>query len=112
MDPNGARLPRVKIELARQGGEVVSASEADDKGVFLFRGLKNGVYELRFRSQGFTSLNIVEIKLGDNDSVTISAILAPKSVEVLVGIVGYAEPLSTPGTMILDDDLIRRLPIH
>lgn len=111
LDPNGAAIPGVKIRVARKTGEAVTTSATDDKGSFRVRGLKSDVYELSLESKGFTSLKIVEIKLAGENSVTVAAILLPKNVEVVIGIVGTPWLIDTPpGTTIFSSDLIQRLP--
>jgi hypothetical protein len=111
-DTSGVNIPGVKIKVAPKDKSTVTQSETDAQGFFQVRGLKAGTYELSFEAKGFTSLKIVEIKLTDQDSVSVSAILVFKNVEVLIGIVGYESPLDTPmGTTIFSGDLIRRLPI-
>ncbi len=111
-DSNGAALSGVKIQLTRKN-ELVTASESDEKGAFRIQDLKADTYELTFEFKGFTRLKIVEIKVADQESVTVSAMLMPKGVEVVVGIVGgYESLLDTPlGTTIFSGDLIRRLPM-
>jgi Carboxypeptidase regulatory-like domain len=112
VDPNGAAVPGVKVRIAKKGGEAVNNSQTDEKGLFQFRGLKSDVYELGFESKGFSNLKITEIKLGDKDPVTISAILIPKGVDVVMGVVGSSSPLDTPpGTTIFSGETIRKLPI-
>ncbi len=112
LDPNGAVVPGgVKILVARQTGEAVTTSTTDDKGSFRLSGLQSGVYELCFESKGFTTLKILEIRLAGEASVTVAAILLPKNVEVMIGIVGTPALIDTPpGTTIFSSDLIQRLP--
>ena len=112
LDPNGAAIPGVKIKVTRKADDALVPSETDDKGCFQVHGLKADTYELSFNARGFAPLKTVEIKLVDHDLVTVSAILIPKNVEVLIGVVGYESPLDTPpGTTIFSGDYIRRLPI-
>jgi hypothetical protein len=112
VDPNGAVVRGVRVRIAKKGGEAVNNSQTDENGLFQFRGLKSDVYELGFESKGFSNLKITEVKLGDKDPVTISAILIPKGVDVVMGVVGGPSLIDTPpGTMILNGTTIRKLPL-
>ena len=111
-DPTGAAIPKVKIEVRRKNGDKVAELESDDNGAFEVRSLVADTYELSFSAKKFTSLKIVEIKMNDRDSVTVDAVMMPKGVEVLIGIVASESLLDTPpGTTIIKGDYLRRLPI-
>jgi hypothetical protein len=111
-DVNGAVIPGVKVKVARKDGSTVTASETNAEGFFQVRGLNADTYELNFEMKGFAKLKIVDVKLAEQESITVSAILLIMKAEVLIGVVGYESPLeTTPGTIILNSDFLRRLPI-
>lgn len=113
VDPNGAAISGVKIRVNRKAGAEVTASQSNDRGWFQVGGLKSDTYELVFESRGFDSLKLLEVRLVDNCSVTVAAILLPKGASVVVGIVAE-EPLlnrdSATDMRVFSGDLIRRLP--
>lgn len=112
-DVNGAVMMGVKIKLSRPDGTSVIKSRTDDQGSFKIPGLAAGTYELSFEADGFAALKSVEVKLNQQDSVALSATLRVKSAEVLIGVVSYESPISTtPGTIILNSDFLRRLPLR
>jgi hypothetical protein len=112
-DVNGAVIPGVKIKVLRSEHTTVTNSKTDDQGSFRIRGLSAGTYEITFEAAGFTALKAVEVKLNQQDSVTLSATLIVRSADVLIGVVGYdSSPVTSPGTIILNSDFLRRLPIR
>jgi hypothetical protein len=113
VDQNGAVVPGARVQIAHKNSSgALTTTETNDQGSFQLHGLKSDTYELSLESRGFTSLKSVEIKLGDQESVTVTVVLLPDSATATVGLLMAYEPLidTPPGRTIFSGDLIRRLP--
>lgn len=112
LDPNGAVVAGAKVIITDRKTKRSRETESNDEGHFLLAGLPPGAYGLEIKFPGFKKLVVNTLSLAENETVSLEAVLLLDANTVTVGIISDTSSLeiSTPGTVILSGDLIRRLP--
>src|SRR6266481_1422065 len=77
-DSTGAAVPNAKVSATNQATGIVSGTQTDGAGAYLFPALPIGIYRLEVKASGFQSAVISNLKLDVATSVT-------QNVEVKVG---------------------------
>ena len=108
-DPNGAVVPGATVSLLNTSTKQVQTTTTDDEGGFEIPELVPGKYSIKITFQGFAKHKPVEIRLNNNQLVTVELSLVLPAGEVMVGVVAYDET-DPPGTTTISQKLLRSLP--
>lgn len=108
-DPSGAVVPGAKVTLQNTLSKQVRTTTTTDEGGFEFPELAPGKYSIKVTLQGFGKHKPVEIRLNNNQTITVGLSLVLPAGEVLVGVVAYDEA-DPPGTTTISQKLLRSLP--
>jgi len=85
-DTNGAVVPGADIRLYKKGAKKPVKTTSDENGNYTFDSVSSGIYELKFKSPGFTTHIVDQIEVKNNETVSINISLKPGGVNVIVGI--------------------------
>jgi len=114
LDPNGATVAHAEIRITAETSGKALTTSSDDSGKFLMAGLESGTYNILIKAPGFKQLQLTFIKLNSNEKLNVEVTMELDASSVVVGILGYEPSLidSHPGTLIINEKMIQRLPIH
>jgi len=113
LDPNGAVIPFIKITLTNQSSQQVFKTETRDDGSFELTSVLPGDYSLQINFPGFKPLEIKLLTLRENETAHLRLILQPSDTTQTIGILAADDLIDRPtNTTILDERLLRQLPIH
>src|SRR6202790_824345 len=114
-DPAGAAVPKAKVSATNQATGVVSDTQTDGAGAYLFPSLPIGIYRLEVIASGFQTAVISNLKLDVATSVT-------QNVEVKVGdatekieIVADAAIIETTTnsmSQVINDKTVQEIPLN
>lgn len=113
VDSNGALVAGARIAIVNQKTKTSYDTQSNSEGRFVVAGFASGAYGIVVESPGFKKLKLNDVTLGARETVSFELILAPDATTVTVGVL-VGTPLidtSTPGTIIISGEMIRRLPI-
>lgn len=113
LDPIGAMIPGARVIFTNNATKEARQTSTNDEGRFEFSSVPAGDYSISIEMPNFKALEIKNVSLEKNQLLNLELILEPSQATALVGII-MAEPslLETPpGTMIINEKTIRRLPI-
>ncbi len=71
LDPTGALLPRVVVDLAKQGGGEKKSSTSDSNGRFEFLSLQPGKYKLQASKPDFEPVSLPEITVSITETLRL-----------------------------------------
>jgi hypothetical protein len=113
-DPGGAAIPFAKVLLTNEETKETWTRSVNEAGRFEIVGLTPGSYALSIDAIGFGAQALTAISVGTAEIVNIDAYLAVLN-QPLSGIMTI--PFENvekriPNTTIIDEDMIRRLPIR
>lgn len=108
-DPIGALVPGATVTLLNTLTKQVQTTTTTDEGAFEFPELTPGKYSIKVTLQGYGKHKPVEIRINNNQTITVKLSLALPAGEVLVGVVAYDEA-DPPGTTTISQKLLRSLP--
>ncbi len=108
-DPNDALVPGATVTLQNTSTKQVQTTTTTDEGAFEFSELAPGKYSIKVKLQGFGKHKPVEIRINNNQAITVKLSLVLPTGEVLVGVVAYDET-DPPGTTTISQKLLRSLP--
>ncbi|HYX27123.1 MAG TPA: carboxypeptidase-like regulatory domain-containing protein, partial [Pyrinomonadaceae bacterium] len=86
-DLNGALIAKAEITVTREGIFNPIKTESDAEGKFLVAGLAAGTYKITIESPGFKKLQMIEVKVASNETVSLEAIMEMSSASVTMGII-------------------------
>lgn len=116
VDATGAVVVGVRIKITdRKSGKSIEVA-SNDEGCFRIEALGTSVYDVFAEAAGFKKLEMAQLTIAANETVTVTLILtvADPTTPVLVGGVASTPMIDTtkPGlTYTITGDIIRRLPI-
>jgi len=113
LDPNGALVAGAEIRITDQKTKKSRKTKSNDEGHFLMAGLTTGAYDISIKLPGFKSFEMKKVTLVAREIVGLDLVLLLDGTSVTVGIL-VDTPLidtSTPGTIIIRGEMLRRLPI-
>jgi hypothetical protein len=106
LDQNGSVIARAEIKVINHQTKETESLRSNDEGQFSKRDLAPGVYDVIINSPGFKELKF-ELKVAAGETAVVEATLL---VGELMGRLLIEVPISTPNTMIIKGDVIRKLP--
>jgi hypothetical protein len=114
-DSTGAAVPNAKVSATNQATGVVSETQTDGAGAYLFPALPIGIYRLEVKASGFQTAVISNLKLDVATSVT-------QNVEVKIGeatekieIVADAAIIETTTNsmgQVIDEKTVQEIPLN
>lgn len=114
VDPMGAMVPDAKISIVDQKTKTSHATQSNNDGHFVVSALAPGAYDIAIEASGFKRLEVKNLVLGIKEAVSIELILEFDSTTVTVGLLMDMPSIdtSTPGTIIIPGEILRKLPIN
>lgn len=112
VDPIGAAIPGATVKLSNADGKELQQTRTNDDGRFEFESIGPGSYSIAIEFIGFKTLQIRNVVVEKDKLTSVAVILEPVDAGFTVGII-MAEPSlidHPPGTMIIDQKMIQRLP--
>src|SRR5215468_5588390 len=71
LDPSGAALPVVTIDLIREGGSEIRSVLSDENGLFAFPLLPPGKYELHVNKANFRPMSLSELQISVTETLKL-----------------------------------------
>jgi hypothetical protein len=114
VDPVGATVLGAKITIFDQKTKTSHATQSNSDGHFELAGLAPGAYDIIIEASGFKRLEVKNLVLGIKEAVSLELILEFDSTTVTVGLLMDTSSIdtSTPGTIIIPGEILRKLPIN
>ena len=113
-DSNGAPVSGAKIAATNFETKKVETRTSNDDGSFEFKSVAAGSYSIEVKLLGFKSLLVTSLTVEKLKLTNLDLILEPSTVTEVVGLYLTAPSLieTPPGTTIINEQMIRRLPIQ
>jgi len=112
-DINGAVVPFSKVTLTNLDSHEMLTAETNDEGVFAFDLVAPADYSVRVEASGFKAVAIKRLNIRENETADLHVMLQPSGETETVGILAADDLIDRPtNTTILDERLLRQLPIH
>jgi len=113
-DANGAVIVGANITIKAPSIATPLTAVSDAEGKFVIASLEPGLYKIIVEANAFNKLQIDDVKLAANQTLKLDVTLMVKSSSMNMGVVAFDEPLIDldPGTLIINQKMIQRLPIH
>jgi Carboxypeptidase regulatory-like domain/TonB dependent receptor len=114
-DPSGGAVPNVKVTATNQATGVVSATQTDDAGAYLFPSLPIGVYRLDVKVSGFQSATVPNLKLEVASALMQNIQLIVGQASQVVEIVAESGAIETTTNSIgqvINDKTVQDIPLN
>ena len=116
LDNKGAVVPGAQVHAVNSATKEVNDTATNEQGRFEFASLAEGNYHLEIVAIGFDRFRADNIQIQSGNSINLDIILElPGAIEV-IGLLSSGEaetqPRTQPGTTIITEQMIRRLPIQ
>jgi hypothetical protein len=112
-DPIGAVIAHADITITAETTGKSLTTSPDDQGKFQMTGLEPGTYKLVVTSSGFKKHQIIDVRLKSNEKLNLEVTMEFGTSSVTVGILMDERMIdSPPGTLIINEKMIQRLPIN
>ena len=110
VDPTGAVIRGAKVKLINSEAKELRETCTNDDGVFEFTPIASGKYLIKIEAIGFKKYEFTDVLVKEDKLTKFDGILEPGSAEM--GIVSVEPSLIEipPGTMIINETMIKRLP--
>src|SRR5579864_4398553 len=113
-DASGGVVPGAKVTLTDQATNVSQSYATDDRGVYVFTGVRPGTYSIRVEAPNFGTRERKGMVLAVSQQATLDFTLSPSSVSESVTVTGQA-PLLDTGNASLGTDVtneyVRDIPL-
>jgi hypothetical protein len=112
LDPIGAVVPRANVTVTKTGTKEKLQALTNDKGIFEFSVVPEGIYSITIEGFGFKSLVVENVEVEKDKLLNLSMILEPSLGET-IGVMTDTSYLIVPpaGTTIFNERMIRSLPL-
>ncbi len=114
VDPSGGVLPGVSVTATQDATGVVATTTTNERGEFVFPGLRIGQYTVAAELQGFKRAVQREVALNVQDRAQVNFTLEVGAIAEEVVVTGRAELLQTQSANIgnvIDERQVRDLPL-
>jgi hypothetical protein len=114
IDPNGAAIPNANVKLISQSTSQVRGLTTKDSGDFTFTLLPPGRYKLEVSANGFTTVQIDDVRINITQTTSITVHLDPAVVASTVTINADAPLVQQESSQIgrvIEGQTIRQLPL-
>jgi hypothetical protein len=115
VDPHGAAVPGAKVIIVNADNKETTATTTDNAGRFEFELAKAGTYSVTVELIGFKSVDVNNVVIRKDQRTNIDTILELNVYTETIGIMDSsfeAFDTHTPGTTIISEQMLRRLPIQ
>jgi hypothetical protein len=113
-DASGAVVPGAKVTLTDEGTAVAANTVTDDRGIYVFTGVRPSTYTIRVEAQNMAAQERKAVTLAVSQQATLNFALKPGSVSESV-IVSSQAPLLDTGNAALGTDVtneyVRDIPL-
>jgi|ERR1043166_1399115 hypothetical protein len=112
VDPAGAAVPGATVKLLDSKAKELQQTRTNEDGLFEFGSIEPGTYSIVIELPAFKALQIRNVVVEKDKLTGLAVILEPDMQGVTVSIIASEPSLidSPPGTMIIDQKMIQRLP--
>jgi len=113
LDPYGAVVPGARVTIISEPINI-QTTFTNDEGEFVFAGLELGKYSLNIKALGFKDFVLRNFAIERNKLINLDMILLLDGNTEVIGLfMGEPSLIDTPsGTTIINEQIIRRLPIQ
>jgi len=114
-DPTGAPVPNAKVSATNQATGIVSGTQTDDVGAYLFPALAIGIYRLEVRVPSFQTAIISNLKLEVATSVTENVQVKVGEATERIEIVADAAIVDTTTnsmSQVINDKTVQEIPLN
>ena len=113
-DSSGGVVVGAKVTLTDEATNIPSTAVADDRGVYVFTGLRPGSYKLHVNATNFAPVERTNLVLAVNQRATLDVTLNPGSVSASVTVTTQAPLLDTADASLGTDvtnEYVRDIPL-
>ncbi|MCA1620258.1 MAG: carboxypeptidase-like regulatory domain-containing protein [Acidobacteria bacterium] len=112
LDPNGAFIPGASVVLTDNKTKKKLTAATTDEGKFEFAALPAGVYQVEAALPGFKRLRMTYLAVAADEAVGLDLTLNVDGEEVMVGVIGYSDPMQGNGNGVttFEPERITKLP--
>ena len=110
VDPMGAVIPRAKVKLINSNAKEIRETCTNDDGVFEFTPIASGKYLIKIEAIGFKKYEFTDVLIKEDKLTKFEGILEPGSAEMGIVLLEPSLIEIPPGTMIINEKMIKRLP--
>lgn len=113
-DSSGGVVIGAKVTLTDEATNIAATSATDDRGVYVFTGLRPGSYMLRIEADKFASVERKNLVLAVNQRATLDLTLTPGTVSTSVTVTTQAPLLDTADASLGTDvtnEYVRDIPL-
>jgi hypothetical protein len=114
VDPMGATVLGAKISIVDRITKTAHDTQSNSDGRFVVAGLASGAYDIVIKSPGFKRLELKNFPLAAKETVSFDLILAFDATTETVGVLVDMPSIdtSTPGTLIISGEMLRKFPVN
>ena len=113
-DSSGGVVPGAKVILTDQVTNVALTTQTDERGIYVFTGIRPATYTLRVEAMNFAAEERKDVVLGVNQQASIDVTVKPGAVSETVTVTEQA-PLLDTGNATLGTDVtneyVRDIPL-
>jgi hypothetical protein len=113
-DSSGAVVPGAKVILTDQATNVPTATQTDDRGIYVLTGIRPATYTIRVEAPNFAAQERKDVVLAVNQQASIDFTVSPGAVSEVVTVTEQA-PLLDTGNATLGTDItneyVRDIPL-
>ena len=112
-DPTGAVIPGATVIVKNMKTKESTSVLATEDGKFAFTALSEGMYSLTVKLEPFKTLAVTDVKVEADKVLNMDVTLELSGVAVVGLLLSGPSLLDTPpGTIIMNEDTLRRLPLR
>jgi hypothetical protein len=113
-DSSGGVVPHAQVSLTDEATGIVENAQTDERGVYVFTGIRPATYTLRAEAKGFAAQERKDVVLAVSQRATVDFKLAPGTISEVVTVTEQA-PLLDTGNATLGTDVtneyVRDIPL-
>lgn len=113
-DSSGAVVPRAKLILIDDGTGLAVNAQTDDRGIYVFTGIRPAKYTIRVEAPGFASQQRKDVVLAVNQQATLDFTVTPGTVTEEVVVTEQAPLLDTGNASLgadVTNEYVRDIPL-
>jgi len=113
-DSSGGVVAKAKVVLVDEATNISATAESDDRGVYVFTGLRPGSYTLRVDANNFASVERKNLILAVNQRASLDVTLKPGSITASVTVTTQPPLLDTANASLGTDvtnEYVRDIPL-
>jgi hypothetical protein len=113
-DSSGGVVLRAKVILTDEATNIAVSATTDDRGMYVFTGLRPGTYTLRVEASNFATVERKNVVLGVSQQATLDVVVSPGTVSASVTVTTQTPLLDTASASLGTDvtsEYVRDIPL-